>query len=230
MYLITIDGPSASGKSTVAKIVAEKLNIAHINSGEAYRAIAYFMQSVGIQPNEEERVNEALKNNTFDMLYNDGKQSLLVNGKDVTKHLHTNKVNNVVSTYGKNPQVIYAASDMARKLVNQMSMVMEGRNLGSFCFPEAEYKFYVDCDPEVRAERRYNEMLQKGIEVDFDEIYQQTLERDNYDKTRPVAPLIIPKGAIIIDSSYLTPEQVADEIINVVLINKKQQSQTLNNL
>ena len=217
MYIITIDGPASSGKSTVASLVAQKLNIVHINSGEAYRAIAYFMQNTGISPTDTAKIDNALKNNIFKMEYNNGVQSLFVNGEDVTKYLHTNQINAVVSQYGKNPQVIYTASDMAREVSKDISVVMDGRNLGSFCFPDAKYKFYVDCDAEVRAKRRFEEMLQKGIEVDFDDIYKQTLERDNLDKTREIAPLVVPKHSVLIDSTCLTAEQVAQEIVNIVL-------------
>ena len=220
MYIITIDGPSASGKSTVASIVAKKLGIAHINSGEAYRAIAYFMLNSGIATNDVKSVNQALKSNSFKMIFQDGKQILLVNNQDITEHLHTNQVNAVVSQYAKNPQVIYTASDMARDISKEMSVVMEGRNLGSFCFPDARYKFFVDCDAKERATRRYKEMLNKGFDVDFEDIYQQTLERDHLDKTRDVAPLVVPKGSVLVDSTHLTPEQVADTIVEIVLDNE----------
>ena len=220
MYTITIDGPSASGKSTVASLVAQKLNIAHINSGEAYRAIAYFMLNKGIMPTDIVNVNNELKRNSFKMIYDNGVQTLLVNGEDVTPYLHTNQVNAVVSQYGKNPQVIYKASDMAREVSENISVVMEGRNLGSFCFPEAKYKFFVDCDAKERAIRRYNEMIQKGVEVDFDTIYNQTLERDHLDKTRAVAPLVVPKNSVLLDSTHLTAEQVADKIVEIVSYNE----------
>ena len=221
MYLITIDGPAASGKSTVAKLVAQKLNIVHINSGEAYRAIAYFMLNSAIAPTDEQSVIKALENNAFDMKYIDGKQVLLVNGQDITNQLHTNQVNAVVSQYGKIPEVIYASSDMARNICKDMSVVMEGRNLGSYCFPDANYKFYIDCDVKERAIRRYNEMLQKGSNIDFSTIYNQTIERDNLDKNRAVAPLKVPEGAVMLDSTNLTPEQVASKIAEIVLDNQQ---------
>jgi len=221
MYTITIDGPSSSGKSTVARLVAQKLNIVHLNSGEAYRAISYYMSTNGILPTDTLSIDRALKNNTFEMKYIEGKQVSLVNGKDVTKYLHTNQINEVVSQYGKNPQVIYAASDMAREVTKDISVVMEGRNLGSFCFPDADYKFYVDCDAKERAVRRFKEMQQKGFDVDFDDIYNQTLERDRLDKTRKVAPLVVPKNAILLDSTNFTAEQVADKIAEIVLNNQK---------
>lgn len=222
MYIITIDGPSSSGKSTVASIVAQKLNIVHINSGEAYRAIAYFMYNNGIAPNDTESVNNALSNNKFEMVYKDGVQLVFVNGEDVTKHLHTNQINAVVSQYGKNPQVIYKASDMARGVAKDISVVMDGRNLGSFCFTDAKYKFFVDCDALERAKRRFNEMIEKGIQVDFNDIYQQTLERDNLDKTREIAPLVVPENAVVLNSTNMTAEQVADQIVNIVLNNENK--------
>lgn len=217
MYIITIDGPASSGKSTVASIVASKLNIAHLNTGEAYRAIAYFMLSSGILPTDTASVNKALNSNVFEMKYGNGQQTLLINGEDVTKHLHTNQINAVVSQYGKNPQVIYTASDMARQASKNLAVVMEGRNLGSFCFPDAKYKFYVDCDVKERAIRRFNEMKQKGIDVDLETIYNQTIERDNLDKTRDVAPLVVPKNSVLLDSTHLTAEQVAQKIVAIVL-------------
>ena len=220
MYIITIDGPASSGKSTVASIVATKLQIAHINSGEAYRAIAYYMQKNGVSPSDSEGIAKALKSNTFKMEYVDGKQILSVNGEDITQHLHTNEINAVVSKYGANPQVIYASSDMARELAQNMSVVMDGRNLGSFCFPDAKYKFYIDCDERERATRRFKEMQQKGTDVDFDTILAQVIERDKLDKTRAVAPLVVPSDAIMLDSTHQTPEQVAQQIANIVIDNE----------
>ncbi len=217
MYIITIDGPASSGKSTVAHIVADKLNIAHINSGEAYRAIAYYMLNSGISPTDVDGVVDALKHNSFKMIYAKGVQTLLVNNMDVTSHLHTNQINAVVSQYGKIPEVIYKASDMAREVAQDISVVMEGRNLGSFCFPDAEYKFFVDCDVKERARRRFDEMTKKGADVDFETIYNQTVQRDTLDKTRAVAPLVVPEHSVLLDSSNLTAEQVADKIVNIVL-------------
>lgn len=217
MYIITIDGPAASGKSTVANIVAEKLNIAHINSGEAYRAIAYCMLNSGISPTDYDAVKKALQTNTFEMKYKDGIQSLYLNNEDITHHLHTNQINAVVSQYGLIPEVIYKSSDMARSVAKNISVVMDGRNLGSFCFPDANYKFYIDCDPKVRAQRRFDEMLKKGADVNFEEMYNQVLDRDKLDKTRKVAPLVVPEQCILIDSSNFTAEEVAQKIVNIVL-------------
>ena len=222
MYIITIDGPASSGKSTVANLVAQKLQIAHINSGEAYRAIAYYLLHSDISPTDSDGIANALKNNTFKMEYTNGQQILSVNGQDITQYLHTNEINAVVSRYGANPQVIYASSDMARQVARNMSVVMDGRNLGSFCFPDARYKFYVDCDERERATRRFKEMQQKGVSVDYETILAQVIERDQLDKTRAVAPLVVPDNCVVIDSTHQTPEQVAEKIAAIVLDGEKQ--------
>lgn len=218
MYIVTIDGPSASGKSTLAQLVADKLGVVHINSGDAYRAIAYFMSNAGIAPTDVSAIERALKNNDFQIKYENGKQVTYINGEDVTPFLHLNQVNAVVSTYANQSKaVIYKSSDMIREFAKTMSIVIEGRNVGSFCFPDAKYKFYLDCDAYVRAKRRCKEMQEKGQSVNFEEIYKQTLERDELDKTRKIAPLVVPKHSVLLDSTNQTPEQVADKIVAIVL-------------
>ena len=217
MYMITIDGPASSGKSTVAGLVAQQLNITHVNSGQGYRAIAYLMLGLDISPDQIEEVKQALNNNKFQIVYDKGRQRVFVNDVDVTSKLHTNRISGVVAQYAVIPEVIYKASDMIKDITSVMSVVIEGRNLGSFCFPHARYKFYVDCEPKIRAERRYKELLDKGESVNFETIYQQVLERDRVDRNRKVAPLKVPERSVLIDSSYQTPQQVADTIVNIVL-------------
>ncbi len=217
MYMITIDGPASSGKSTVASLVAEQLGIAHVNSGQGYRAIAYLMLSLEISPDQVEQVKRALINNTFEIAYDNGRQKVYVNNVDITSKLHTNRINGVVAQYAKIPEVIYKASDMIKGITNVMSVVIEGRNLGSFCFPDAKYKFYVDCEPKIRAERRFRELIDKGEKVNFESIYQQVIERDRLDRTREIAPLKVPERSVLLDSSYQTPQEVAKKIVDIVL-------------
>lgn len=223
MYIVTIDGPSASGKSTLAQLVADKLGIVHVNSGDGYRAIAYFMSNAGIAPTDMASIKKSLNSNKFEIKYENGAQKTYINDEDVTKHLHLNQVNAVVSAYAnQSPDVIYKASDMIRGIANSMSVVIEGRNVGSFCFPEAKYKFYLDCDAYVRAKRRCKEMEEKGQNVNFEDIYKQTLQRDELDKTREIAPLVVPKNSVLLDSTNKTPEQVADMIVAIILDSEKQ--------
>lgn len=214
MFTITIDGPSASGKSTVADIVANRLNFHHLNSGNFYRVIALYLLENGYTPSDE-ITNSILENIKIDVEFIDGLQHDFLNGVDVSEKLHNNLINENVSRFGKNENIIKKASQLTYQPTQKYNLVIDGRNVGSFVLPNAELKIYLDCDPKVRAKRRMEEMLKKGENVDFDVILKQTIERDTLDKTRALAPMVVPKNAHIIDSSNLTPEQVADKIVEI---------------
>lgn len=215
MFTITIDGPSASGKSTVAKLVAKELNMHHLNSGEFYRAIAYYMNKNKIMPEETEKVSTALKNLNITIEFINGVQHNFVNGEDVSEFLHNNDINNVVSRYARNFDVVEKTSELTFLATKTHSLVIDGRNVGSYVLPNAECKIYLDCNAKIRAERRMKEEIEKGYNVSFDEIYKQTLERDELDKTRKIAPLIVPENAYILDSSNKSIEEIKDEIVNL---------------
>lgn len=214
MFTITIDGPSSSGKSTVAELVAKKLNFHHLNSGNFYRTITLFLLNNGYTPDDKIPA-EILDKIEIDVEFIDKRQHDFLNGKDVSDLLHNNLINENVSRFGKNEAIIIKASKLTFLPTKKYNLVIDGRNVGSFVLPNAELKIYLDCDPKVRAERRMKEMLEKGENVNFDEILDQTIKRDNLDKTRPLAPLVVPKDAYVLDSSNLTPEQVADKIVEI---------------
>lgn len=216
MFTITIDGPSASGKSTVADIVAKELNMQHLNSGEFYRAIALYFLNKKISYNEEEKINSEINKIDVTIRFIKDKQHCYLNGKDVTNLLHTNEINEVVSKYGHNETVVERCSYFTLKATETESLVIDGRNVGSFVLPDADCKIFLDCDVSVRAKRRYDEAISKGAVVSFEEILKQTKERDELDKKRKIAPLIIPKGAYKVDSNNKTPETVANEIVKIV--------------
>lgn len=222
MFTITLDGPSASGKSTVADIVAEKLNIYHLNSGEFYRAIAYHMLNNGINITDTEKLNKELDKLNIEVKFIQGKQHLFLNNEDITEFLHTNPINEVVSAYARNVNVVNKSSDLTFLATKKYNLIIDGRNVGSYVIPNAECKIYLDCDPKIRAQRRYEEQLSKGFNVTLEEVYQQILKRDELDKTREIAPLVVPKNAYILSSDNKTVEEVAQDILNVVnSINKK---------
>lgn len=214
MYTITIDGPSASGKSTVAKLVAKKLNFYHLNSGNIYRAITLFLLEKGLSPNEQ-ITEDILSQINVEIKFENNLQVDYLNGKNVTTLLHSHEINDNVSRFGKQELIIKKASKLTLLPTLNYNIVIDGRNVGSFVLPNAFLKIYLDCDAKVRAERRFKEMLEKGEKVDFDEIYQQTLDRDELDRTRPIAPMIVPENAVIINSSNKTPEEVAIEIVDI---------------
>ena len=220
MFTITLDGPSASGKSTVADIVAKKLKINHLNSGEFYRAITLYMLRKKIKTDDFKQINHELPNINIEVKFLGEKQIMILNGEDVSELLHSNEVNATVSNYSHNEEVVKKASELTYLATKSHNLIIDGRNVGSFVLPNAECKIYLDCDAKIRAERRFKEQIEKGAKVTFEEIYKQTLERDELDRTRKIAPLVVPKDAIIITSDAKTPEDLADEIIKIVLSQK----------
>lgn len=216
MFTITIDGPSASGKSTVADIVSEKLNMHHLNSGDFYRAIALYFLRKNIHYEDSEAIKKELPNIKILVKYIDDEQHDFLNGEDVTHLLHSNEINDVVSKFGHNLDVVDKASKLTYLATTTENLVIDGRNVGSYVIPDAECKIYLDCDAKIRAERRYKEALEKGSNVTFEEILKQTIERDELDKKRVIAPLVVPKNAYKIKSDDKSPEDVANEIIKIV--------------
>lgn len=214
MFTITIDGPSASGKSTVAKLVAKKLNFHHLNSGNFYRVITMYLLNKGIYP-DMKITDDMLDDINIDVTFDGDKQYNYLNGENVTELLHSNIINENVSRFAKNENIIIKASKLTYIQTQNYNLVIDGRNVGSFILPNAELKIYLDCDPHVRATRRMEEMLAKNEKVDFDEILKQTIERDTLDKNRSLAPMVVPKGAHVLDSSHLSPEEVANKIIEI---------------
>lgn len=214
MFTITIDGPSSSGKSTVAEIVAKKLNFHHLNSGNFYRVITLYLLEKGFSP-DDKITDEILNDINIDVEFVGGTQHDFLNGKNVTGLLHNNNINANVSKFAKQDNIIIKASKLTFQPTQKYNLVIDGRNVGSFVLPNAELKIYLDCDAKVRATRRMKEMLNKGEKVNFDEILKQTIERDELDRTRPLAPLIAPKDAYVLNSSNLTAEQVADKIVEI---------------
>ena len=214
MFTITIDGPSSSGKSTVAEIVAKKLNFHHLNSGNFYRVITLYLLEKGFSP-DDKITDEILNDINIDVEFVGETQHDFLNGKNVTGLLHNNNINANVSKFAKQDNIIIKASKLTFQPTQKYNLVIDGRNVGSFVLPNAELKIYLDCDAKVRATRRMKEMLNKGEKVNFDEILKQTIERDELDRTRPLAPLIAPQDAYVLNSSNLTAEQVADKIVEI---------------
>ena len=216
MFTITIDGPSASGKSTVADIVATELNMHHLNSGDFYRAIALYYLRKNIHYEDSDSIKKELANINITIKYIFDEQHDFLNGEDVTGLLHNNDINEVVSKFGHNFLVVEKASELTYLATLTENLVIDGRNVGSYVIPDAECKIYLDCNAKIRAERRYKEAKEKGSDVTFEEILKQTIERDELDKKRKIAPLVVPKDAYKVKSDNKTPQEVAEEIIKIV--------------
>tara|TARA_B100000927_G_scaffold24416_1_gene18378 strand:- start:756 stop:1412 length:657 start_codon:yes stop_codon:yes gene_type:complete len=216
--LITIDGPSGVGKGTVARIIAEKLNIKYLDSGAMYRALALYADLNNIKENDTEKLKKLLIDIHIQFIKNeDGEDKVLLNTDDVTDEIRTNEISKLASKYASIEIVRGILREMQKRMIRNKDYVAEGRDMGTYVFPEANFKFYLDADPYIRAERRalqLKEML--GIKFNIEKILNEINERDNLDKTRELCPLHPAEDAIIIDTSNLNVDEVVDEIYKKV--------------
>ncbi len=209
--IITIDGPAGSGKSTVADIIAKELGFVHFNSGALFRAITahLYEQNFNIA-----NITTDSPIPSFDLKVEiiDDVQKVFVNNIDYTPVLRDNHISTLVANVALNKFCRAKTSECQHSFCSANNVVIEGRDIGSHVFPNAEYKFYLDCSIEERAKRRFKEEKAKNINITLQEIADQIAERDYLDKTREIAPLIVPKNAIVIDSTNLSIEEVVKEI------------------
>ena len=211
-YVITIDGPAGAGKSSVAKDIARELGINYLDTGAIYRATALILAEAEIKPGDDEYMREALSKIRVEL--KGGR--VLVNDFDVSGEIRTPEVDELASVYSALPVVREALLGLQREQQKHGSIVAEGRDVGSVVFPNAMVKIFMTASPEARAKRRYSERISKGKPADYDEILAAIVERDKHDSTRETAPLTVPEGAIILDTSDMTEQQVTEFIINHV--------------
>lgn len=200
--IIAIDGPAASGKSSVARALARLLNFVYVNSGEMYRAITWHVLEQGIDPKEADRVARIVQSASITSDLQNNESHVRINDVDPTPHLRDDRVNNAVSAVSAVPQVRHHVDERMRNYARDHDLVVEGRDIGSVVFPNTPYKFYIDASPEVRSRRR-------AAEGQRDEI----AARDRADSLRTAAPLMIAKDAEVIDTSDITIDEVVNEIV-----------------
>ena len=201
--VIAIDGPAASGKSSVAHELARRLGFVYVNSGAMYRAMTWSVLQAGIDPSDTPAIAKWTADSSFAGKLSVGEFHLLVNDVDLTEHLHEDRVNAQVPRVSTVAEVRQVALERMRDCASKHDLVVEGRDIGSVVFPDTPYKFYIDASPEVRAQRRAAQGLR-------DEIAQ----RDQADSSRVASPLVVAKDAQVIDTSNLSIDAVVDEIMD----------------
>lgn len=217
--IITIDGPTATGKSSIAKKVAERLNFTHFDTGAMYRCLTYAMVEKGLPSVESPALDELLESFDFSIKTNGDQKSYLVNGVDVTEAIRRHEISNLTSPISALPSVRKRLVYIQRDQALHGDTVFEGRDMGTVIFPEADLKIFLTATPEVRAQRRLDELREKFPEEAKNQSLEQVLadlhERDLRDTTRKISPLKQAEDAYVIDTSYLTIDQVIDEILHL---------------
>ncbi len=215
-FSIALDGPSGSGKSTIAKTLSKKLNILYLDTGAMYRATAVKALKLGIDTFDEEGVKTFIDDINLEITYVDGAQHTFLDGEDVSEKIREPHVSMAASNISSLKCVRLKMVDMQRKIADTMSCVLDGRDIGSYVLPNAEYKFYITASVKVRTDRRYAELKAKGHDVDYDALYNEIEQRDFNDRNRDFAPLRQADDAILIDTSDMNIEQVVDAVLSKI--------------
>lgn len=210
---IAIDGPAAAGKSTVAKLIAKKLNFVYVDTGAMYRAVTVYCLKHGIDCQNEEAVNACIKDIEINMYPN---HTVFLNGEDVSKDIRSTECANNVSYIASYKQVRLFLVEQQRKIAANVSVVMDGRDIGTYVLPNAEVKIFQVASVETRAKRRYLENLEKGISCSFEEITKLIEKRDYIDSHRDFAPLSKAEDAISLDTSNMNIEEVVNAILDII--------------
>jgi len=212
---ITLDGPSGSGKTTIAKSVSKKLGYVYVDTGAMYRGVGYYMLSNNIDVSDESMVSSVLDKIDLKIELDAGEQKVFVNGEDVTSLIRTPEISMAASTVSKHKSVRLKLVAMQREIAESCNSIFDGRDMGSFVLPNAEYKFYITADVDTRAKRRYLELKAKQ-EITLEKVKSDMIARDEQDSLRAFAPLVIPQGAFVIDTTNLSIEEVEEIILNKV--------------
>lgn len=212
-FIVAIDGPAGSGKGTITKIVGEKLNLVNIDTGATFRCVALNMIQKNVSMNDEENLEKLLKEIDIEIKTN-GK--IYLNGEDVTKRIRENDVNSLVSPISVIPMVRNRLLEIQRKIAKGKDVIMEGRDIGTVVFPNADVKIYLDATAEERAKRRVLQNKENGIASSYNEVLEGIKDRDKRDSTRKIAPLKRAEDAIYVDTTNMNIENVVKEIVNII--------------
>lgn len=215
--IITIDGPAGVGKGTIAKIISKSLGFKYLDSGAMYRALALFADLNGISDNDSDRLKKILIDLHIQFIEDEEGERVLLNTDDVTEDIRTNEISTLASKFAANDIVRKILREMQRRMIKDKDYIAEGRDMGTYVFPDAKYKFYLDADLKIRAKRRADQLKEiLGINMNEENVAKEISNRDNLDMTRESCPLHPAADAVIIDTSNMTIDEVVLKIKMVI--------------
>ncbi len=216
MYIIAIDGPGGAGKSSVAKAVARELGITYVDTGALYRTIGLYVRQNNTDPKDAEAVTKLLPEISIALKYENGEQQILLNGTPVGERIRTQEISMYASAVSAHPAVRSFLLDTQRDIAKTQSIIMDGRDIGTVIFPNADIKIFMTASAENRAKRRYDELIAKGQNADYETVLQEIITRDYNDSHRAVAPLRPAEDSILFDNTGYTLEMSVKEVLEIV--------------
>ena len=214
---VAIDGPAGAGKSTLARQAAKELGFLYVDTGAIYRTVALKVLRTGTDPADEAQVSALLEGLDISMDYGpDGEQRMFLEGEDVSKAIREHRVSGLTSQVSAIPAVRAFLLDFQRRLAREHSVVMDGRDIGTVVLPDADVKIFLTAAPEARAKRRLLELEQRGQQADFDTILHDIIQRDEQDRSRPIAPLRQAEDAVLLDTTHLNLEESLQSLLTLI--------------
>ena len=216
--IVAIDGPAGSGKGTVTKEIAKRMGLINLDTGATYRCVALASLKHGIKLEEEDKIVSLIDDLDIEFKYDkDDFIRVFLNGEEVTSEIRSFEVNKIVSPISSIVRVRLKMVDLQRKMAEGKDVIMEGRDIGTYVFPNADVKIYLDADVEERAKRRFKENKEKGLDVTFEEVLENIKKRDENDKHKEIGSLKIAEDAVIVDSTKLSIDEMADAVEKIIL-------------
>ncbi len=216
--IVAIDGPAGSGKGTVTKEIAKRMGLINLDTGATYRCVALASLKHGIKLEEEDKIVSLIDDLDIEFKYDkDDFIRVYLNGEEVTSEIRSFEVNQIVSPISSIVRVRLKMVDLQRKMAEGKDVIMEGRDIGTYVFPNADVKIYLDADVEERAKRRFKENKEKGLDVTFEEVLENIKKRDENDKHKEIGSLKIAEDAVIVDSTKLSIDEMADAVEKIIL-------------
>ncbi len=214
---IAIDGPAGAGKSTIAKAAAKHLGFIYVDTGAMYRAIGLYCLRKGVDPTDAQAVTELLSEIEVTLARDEQKNQLVIlNGEDVSGLIRTPEVSMAASRTSAIPEVRAFLLNLQRDMAKEFDVIMDGRDIGTVVLPDAKVKIFLTASPEIRARRRYDELIEKGEDVKYEDVLADVIERDNNDMNRPIAPLKPAQDSVLCDTSELTLDESIDLLIKTI--------------
>lgn len=216
MIKIAVDGPAGAGKSSLARAVAERLGYIYVDTGALYRTIGLYMDEHDIDPHDAEAVARALPDISVEMIHQGGEQTVLLNGRNVGDDIRTPKISTYASAVSAIPAVRAFLLNLQREIGDRQNVVMDGRDIGTVIFPDADVKLFLTASPECRAKRRVLELCARGRQVTYEEVLKDMQERDANDRTRAIAPAVAAPDAIVLDNTNLNERETVDAAVAII--------------
>lgn len=215
-FIVGIDGPAGSGKGTVTKEISNKLGLINIDTGSTYRCVALEVLNQKVSLDDKDKIIQIARDIKIDIKNTPEGDSVFLNGKDVTKDIRSKEVTKIVSPVSSIKEVRFIMVDMQRKLAEGKNVIMEGRDICTYVFPNADVKIYLDASVEERAKRRFKENREKNIDMTYEEVYENIRKRDENDKAKEIGALKLAKDSIVVDTTSLSIDQVVEKIIEII--------------